>query len=142
MSLTAEQREFLDTNRSGAMITIGGDGMPKAVRVGVALVDGRIWSSGTQERVRTRRLRGDPRCTLFVFEAGWNALTLETTVELLEGDEVADQSVRLFRVMQGRPEGPLMWFGEELDEDAFRQAMIEGRRLIYEFHVHKAYGLS
>lgn len=142
MSLTAEQREFLDTNRSGAMITIGGDGMPKAVRVGVALVDGRIWSSGTQERVRTRRLRSDPRCTLFVFEAGWNALTLETTVELLEGDEVADQSVRLFRVMQGRPEGPLMWFGEELDEDAFRQAMIEGRRLIYEFHVDKAYGLS
>lgn len=142
MSLTAEQREFLDTNRSAAMITIGGDGMPKAIRVGVALVDGKIWSSGTQERVRTRRLREDPRCTLFVFEPGWNALTLETTVELLEGNEVADQSVRLFRLMQGRPEGPLMWFGEELDEEAFRQAMIAGRRLIYEFHVHKAYGLS
>ncbi|MFP4072746.1 MAG: pyridoxamine 5'-phosphate oxidase family protein [Actinomycetota bacterium] len=141
MSLTAEQREFLDKNRSAAMITVGGDGMPKAVRVGVALVDGKIWSSGTQERERTRRLRRDPRCTLFVFEPGWNALTLETTVELLEGDAVADQSVRLFRVMQARPEGPLMWFGKELDEDAFRQAMIEGRRLIYEFHVNKAYGL-
>lgn len=141
MSLTPEQREFLDTNRSAAMITIGGDGMPKAVRVGVALVDGKIWSSGTQDRARTQRLRRDPRCTLFVFEPGWNALTLETTVELLEGDEVADQSVRLFRVMQGKPEGPLRWFGEEMDEDTFRQAMIEGRRLIYEFHVNKAYGL-
>lgn len=141
MSLTAEQREFLNENRSAAMITIGDDGMPKAVRVGVALVDGKIWSSGTRERTRTRRLRRDPRCTLFVFEPGWSALTLETTVELLEGGDVADQSVRLFRVMQRRPEGPLTWFGEELDEGDFRQAMIEGGRLIYEFHVNKAYGL-
>lgn len=142
MDLSDTQKEFLKSNRSAAMITIGPDGMPKAVRVGVALVDGRLWSSGTADRVRTRRLRKDPRCTLFVFAEGWNALTMETTVEVLEGPEIADQSVRLFRVMQGKPEGPLMWFGQELGEDQFRQAMIDQQRIIYEFTVDKVYGID
>lgn len=142
MALTDSHRDFVESNPSAAMITIGEDGMPKAVRVGVAVVDGKIWSSGTEDRVRTKRLRMDPRCTLFVFEAGWNALTLETTVEVLDGPRVADQSVQLFRVMQDRPDGPLMWFGQELEEDDFRQAMIDADRIIYEFQVHKAYGLG
>lgn len=141
MELTDDQRQFLESNRSAAMITVGEDGQAKAVRVGVALVDGRVWSSGTRDRVRTRRLRSDPRCTLFVFGQGFEALTLETTVEILDGPEVADQSIRLFREMQARPEGPLMWFGEELMEEDFRAAMLEQGRVIYEFEVTGAYGL-
>jgi hypothetical protein len=142
MKLTDEQREFLESNRAAAMITVGGDGMPKAVRVGVTVVDGRIWSSGTRDRVRTRRLLRDPRCTLFVFEPGFNALTLEAAVEILDGPDVPDQSVRLFRRMQGRPDGPLMWHGRELEEASFRQTMIDEGRIIYQFNVEKAYGLA
>ena len=74
--LDEKQRTFLETHHAAAMITIAGDGMPKAVRVGVALVQGRIWSSGTADRVRTKRLRRDPRCSLFVFDQeqdGWFA---------------------------------------------------------------------
>lgn len=124
------------------MITIGDSGLPKPVRVGVALVDGRLWSSGTQDRVRTRRLRRDPRCTLFVFDqaAAWRAL--ETMVTILDGPEAAAQNLLLFRVMQGRPDGPLSWFGGELEEDAFLRAMAEEHRLIYEFEVHRSYGLG
>jgi hypothetical protein len=125
---------------SAAMITIGDGGWPKPVRVGVALVDGKLWSSGTQDRVRTRRLRRDPRCTLFVFDQAFRWLALETTVTILEGPGAAAQNLRLFRVMQDRPDGPLSWFGGELDEDAFVQAMAEERRLIYEFDVHRSYG--
>lgn len=142
MVLNDGQRAFLDSNRSAAMITVGEDGVAKAVRVGVALIDGKIWSSGTGDRVRTERLRRDPRCTLFVFEPGFNALTLETTVEILDGPEVPGQSVQLFREMQGRPEGPLMWYGEELEEEEFRAAMIEQGRVIYQFEVIRAYGLG
>lgn len=123
------------------MITVAEDGMPKAVRVGIGLVDGSVWSSGTRDRVRTKRLRRDPRCTLFVFEPRFNSLTLETTVEILDGPHVADQSVRLFREMQGKPEGTLMWYGQELAEGAFRQAMIDQGRIIYQFDVNGAYGL-
>jgi Pyridoxamine 5'-phosphate oxidase len=93
------------------MITVGEDGLPKVVRVGIALVDGKIWSSGTRDRVRTRRLRQDPRCTLFVFDAGFLWLALETRVEIHDGPDAADPNLRLFREIQGRPQGPLRWFG-------------------------------
>ena len=125
---------------SAAMITIGEGGWPKPVRVGIALVDGKLWSSGTQDRVRTRRLRRDPRCTLFVFDQAFRWLAVEATVTILEGPEAAAQNLQLFRVMQDRPGGPLSWFGGELDEGAFLQAMADEHRLIYEFDVHRSYG--
>lgn len=139
--LTEAQQKFLDNNHAAAMITVGKDGVPRAVRVAVALVDGKLWSSATTERVRSKRLRHDPRCTLFVFDNTWQALTLETTVTLLEGPDIPAQSVKLFRAMQKRPTGNIMWFGKELTEDDFLQAMASESRLIYEFEVKRAYGV-
>jgi PPOX class probable F420-dependent enzyme len=142
MSLTAAESEFLESQHRAAMITVGAGGAPKAVRVGVALVDGLLWSSGTEDRVRTRRLRRDPRCTLFVFDERFSFLTLETTVTILDGPDAAAQNLRLFRVMQGRPTGPLAWYGAELDEPSFLQRMREEGRIVYEFDVSRSYGLS
>jgi hypothetical protein len=140
MTFTAEQSKFLETHHSAAMITIGEGAMPKAVRVGVALVNGGLWSSGTKDRVRTSRLHRDPRCTLFVFDQGFSWLTLETTVTVNDGPNAAVQNLRLFRIMQGRPTGPLSWFTGELGEDAFLQTMVDEGRLSYEFDVLRAYG--
>jgi hypothetical protein len=142
MGLSAADMEFLASHHSAAMITIGRSGRPKVARVGVALVDGRLWSSGTQGRARTARLRRDPRCTVFVFDQGFSWLALETTVSILDGPEAPQQSVSLFRVMQNRPSGPLSWFGGDLEENAFVQAMREEKRLIYEFEVERSYGLA
>ncbi|WP_052441727.1 pyridoxamine 5'-phosphate oxidase family protein [Streptacidiphilus anmyonensis] len=140
MELSDRDLAFLADHQAAAMVTVAPDGIPKTARVGVALVDGRLWSSGTQDRVRTARLRQDPRCTVFVFSDSYRWLTLETTVTILEGPDVPDLSVRLFRAMQGRPTGPLSWFGGELDEAAFRQQMVTEGRLVYEFTVHRSYG--
>jgi hypothetical protein len=87
------------------MITLRRYGTPHAVRVGVAVVDGKVWSSGTQGRVRTRHLRRDPRSTLFVFESGgpqgsFRWLALESVVTILEGPDAPDLNIRLFQVMQ------------------------------------------
>ena len=123
------------------MITVGRDGFAKPARVGVVLVDGKLWSSGTASRVRTERLRRDPRCTLLVFGGQYEWLAFETMVTILDGADVADQSVRLFRLMQGRPEGPLSWFGGEHDEEGFKRVMRDEGRLIYEFEVVRAYGM-
>lgn len=142
MAFTDEQTAFLEKQRSAAMITIGDDGMPKVARVGVALVDGKLWSSGTRGRVRTSRLRRDPRCTVFVFGEGFSWLALETEVTLLDGPQAPAQNLRLFRVMQNRPTGPLTWYGSELDEAAFLRTMEEDSRLIYEFEVHRCYGVT
>ena len=141
MDISSAQLEFLASTASAAMITVGDDGSSKAVRVGIALVDGKLWSSGTQDRVRTARLRLDPHCSLFVFDAAYRWLTLETSVSLLEGADVPELSVRMFRQMQKRPEGPLNWFGKELSPQDFIATMRAEQRLIYEFEINHAYGL-
>jgi Pyridoxamine 5'-phosphate oxidase len=124
------------------MITLRPDGTAHAVRVGVALVDGNVWSSGIPSRLRTRQLRRDPRCTLFVLEPGFNYLTLEGTVIIHEGPEAPEMSLRLFQVMQAGMQpapasGNLMWYGKELTREQFVQAMMEEQRLIYELQVER-----
>ncbi len=141
MPLSDSDREYLGSNQSAAMITVGGDGRPKVARVAVTLVDGKLWSSGTADRARTKRLRRDPHCTLFVFDSGWSWLTLETTVRLLEGPDAPELSLRMFRAMQNRPSGDLNWFGKEYDQEAFLQLMVDEGRLIYEFDVEHSYGM-
>jgi Pyridoxamine 5'-phosphate oxidase len=142
MPLTERDIAFLENLHAAAMITVARDGVARTARIGVALVDGHLWSSGTSDRVRTKRLRRDPRCTLFVFDPGFAWLTLETVVTILDGPDAPQLNVRLFRQMQGKPAGPLTWSGRELDEPEFLQAMVEEGRLIYEFEVHRTYGLS
>ena len=141
MTLSKDDLDFLDRNRSAAMITVGADGYAKTARVGVVVIDGALWSSGTRDRARTKRLRRDPRCTLFVFDDAFAYLALETTVTILEGSDVARQSLEMFRVMQNKPTGPLSWFGGELDEDQFLQTMVDEGRIIYELDVQRSYGL-
>ncbi|WP_051452096.1 pyridoxamine 5'-phosphate oxidase family protein [Actinospica robiniae] len=136
-----KEAEFLRANHSAAMITVTADGVAKPARVGVVLVDGRLWSSGTRDRVRTKRLRRDPRCTLFVFGAQFPWLGIEAAVTILDGDDAPELNVRLFREMQGRPQGPLSWFGGELDEDRFRAKMVEEGRLVYQFEPQRTYGM-
>jgi uncharacterized pyridoxamine 5'-phosphate oxidase family protein len=141
MPIEPEHFAFLEDHHSGAMITVGEDGRPKVARVGVALVDGKIWSSAVQSRTRTARVRRDPRCTLYVHDAAASWVALESTVTILEGPDAAELNLRLFRLMQGKPTGPLSWFGGEHEEADFLRVMREEGRLIFEFAVERSYGL-
>jgi hypothetical protein len=141
MALGDRERAFIDANRSAAMITVGDDGYAKPVRVGIAIVDGWLWSSGTRTRTRTARLRRDPRCTLYVHDDQWAYLALETRVTIIDGPEAPVSSLALFRAMQHAPTGPVSWNGTPLDEPAFLQAMVDDERLIYQFDVVRTYGL-
>jgi PPOX class probable F420-dependent enzyme len=137
---------FVEQTRSAAMTTLRADGSPHTVRVGIAVVDGKIWSSGTQTRVRTRHVRRDPRSTLFVYDATPRYLALECHTTILEGPDVPEQSVRLFRVMQqgmspAPPAGQIMWYGAPKTIDDFMKAMRDEQRIIYEFDVVRAYGM-
>lgn len=146
MELSEREQAFLAEHRSAAMATVREDGSPHVVRVGVALVDGRIWCSGTQKRVRTRHLRRDPRATLFVFDSQWRGLALDSTVTILEGPDVPENSFRLFETMQrGMDPGPgpgmVLWEGAERTREDFLRIMVEEQRLIYQFEPVRAYGL-
>jgi uncharacterized pyridoxamine 5'-phosphate oxidase family protein len=135
------EREFLADNSNAVMITLAADGTPKAVRVVVMMVvDGKLWATGTEDRMRTKHLRRDPRCTLFVFEPNHGYLTLETRVRILEGVDAPELNLRFARARQARPTGPLVWMGECLDEPAFLAQMAKEKRLIYEFEIERSYG--
>lgn len=140
--------KYLATHHAAAMITLRADGVPHAVRCGIALVDGKLWSSGVPQRLRTQHLRRDPRASLFVFgtEQGdqFSYLTLECTVSILEGPQAAELNRRLFTVMQARMQPPpdtLFWEGTPRSGEEFLRIMAEEQRLIYEFEVIRGYGL-
>lgn len=138
---------FLAKNRAAAMTSLRRDGTVHVARVAVGLVDGKLWSSSTRQRLRTGFLQRDPSSTLFVFEGGgprW--LGLETTVTILDGPEVPDLTIRLFRMLQKDlpnppPEGKLVWGGQVREEADFKQVLRDEQRILYEFDVKRAYGM-
>jgi PPOX class probable F420-dependent enzyme len=144
MALTESERAFLEQHAGAAMVTLRADGSPHAVRVGVGVVDGKVWSSGTKGRARTGHLRRDPRSTLFVFDGAWRWLALDSTVTILDGPGAAEMSLRLFQTMQRRLDpspGKLVWEGTERSFDEFLRVMVEEQRLIYQFEVIRTYGM-
>lgn len=128
------------------MVTLRSDGTPHVAQVGVGLVDTgdgneRLLASGTSRRVRTRHLRRDPRATLFVFGPPMGWLGLETTVQIIEGPEVPEWSLRLYRAVLGiGPNDKIAWGGQEMTDGQLIGALIAEQRLIYEFEIHRAYG--
>ena len=144
MEFTPAQREYVESHHAAAMTTLRADGRPHTVRVGCVLVDGALWSSGTQARLRTRNVRRDPRATLMIFDGRGGYLTIESVVRLHEGGDVPELSVRLFRAMQHSDDAPAdapIDFGGRLMTPAeFRQFILDDRRLIYEFEPVRVYG--
>ena len=125
-------REFIEANSRSVMVTLRKDGTPHVARVDVGLVDGKLQSSGTADRVRTKYLRRDPRATLCVLGSdGYSWLGLECKVKILDGEDAPQLNLALYRAIAGEPD----------DVDEYLEAMVQERRLIYEFEVEKTYGL-
>lgn len=126
-------RTFLEEHHSAVMATTKKDGLPHLARVSVGLVHDKLWSSGTQDRIRTKHLRRDPRCTLMVFDEStrYTWMALETTVQILDGHDAVDNNLALYRVLAGEPD----------DLQEYREAMVRERRLIYQFEIHRTYGM-
>ena len=145
---------FLAANHLATMTAVRPDGAPHPAHIAVGLVDGRLWSSGTERRMRTVFLRLNPACTLLVFptrEGGYTTyhhgapgssyLGLETSVTVLDGDDVPDQSIELLRVLQpNAAPGTLRWAGQTRAYDEVRQIMRDEQRVLYDFDVIRAYG--
>lgn len=124
-------RRFLEQHHGGAMVTLRKDGSPHVARIGMGLVDGKLWSSGTQTRVRTKHLRRDLRAGLFVMSRHHQEwLGLDTKVTILDDDDAPELNLKLYRALAGDPD----------DVEEYLQAMVKEQRLIYEFEILNAYG--
>lgn len=125
-------RQFLETNHSTIMVTLKKDGTPHVARVSVGLIDGKLQSSGTESRVRTKHLRRDPRAALCVLDDknpyAW--LGIEAEVKILDGPDAPERNLALYRALAGEPE----------DLEEYLGAMRSEGRLVYEFDAKRTYG--
>lgn len=146
--LTAAQIGFLETHHSAVMATIDDDGFPHVVPVGCALVDGRLWSSGRRNRVRTGHLIQRPHATLTVLpirtpenpghrprrpddhRGDW--VTVLGSIEIKDDDPVRDNLWLYQQIMGHLPEDP----------QRYAAAMAREERLIYVLTPIRSYGPS
>ncbi len=105
--LPEADRRFIAAYPHAAMITVGADCRPKAVKMEAAVVDGRLESAGHADKVRSRRLQHDPRCTLYFSDTEHRWLSLEADVEIVSGSSAPALLLRYFRVCDGKPSEPL-----------------------------------
>jgi hypothetical protein len=143
--LSADQRRFIATHPHAAMITVGGDGRPKAVKMEAAEVDGNLESASHADKLRTRRLERDPRCTLYFADDEHRWLSLETSVEIVSGPDAPARLLRYFRVRDNKPTEALDYHSDrshytQLDDDAFLRVMADEDAVLYRFTVTKSYG--
>ena len=126
--------KYLEQYHDAIQTTIKKDGSPHVARVGAGLVDGKLWSSSTHTRVRTKHLRRDPRSTLMILGGTrWEWLGLETEVEIIDdGDGTIAENLALYRKLAGK---------DPDDMADYERGMRDEQRIVYEFHIKKAYGM-
>jgi PPOX class probable F420-dependent enzyme len=126
-------REFLEAHHGAIQATTRRDGSPHQARIDVGLVDGKLWSSATQDRVRLKHLRRDPRSSLLVLgDNPWHWLGLDCRVTILEGEDAPQLNLELYRAIAGEPD----------DLQEYLEAMVKEKRLILEFEILDTYGMS
>jgi len=133
VEITEHMATFLRANHAAIMVTVRADGTAHVARVSAGMVDGEIWSSGNQARVRTKHLRTNPHATLCFFSSRdrlW--LGIEAMVTIHDGPDAPQKALALQRAIGREPE----------DVDAFLQNMAAQQRIIYEFEPLRVYGAA
>jgi hypothetical protein len=145
---TEQVAAFVHRYPDAAMITLRQDGSAHMARVELGIVDGRIRSSGSPSLVRTRHLRRDPRCSLFVFGPHPRWLGLETLATILDGPEAPQLLIGLMqaRYRDRTPPGMVLGHDDELQqerlysEDQYVADVQRHHRFVFDFAVLRAYG--
>jgi PPOX class probable F420-dependent enzyme len=138
MTLDDDMLGFVAEHRLGVLATITPDGRPHLSNVGYAYdrTAGFIRVSVTDDRVKTRNLRADPRVSLHVASKDfWTWVAVEGTAELTAvAAEPHDSTVEeLITYYRGTA-------GEHPDWDEYRAAMVADRRLVVRLRPERTYG--
>lgn len=139
MALDTALLALFAEGKLAVLATIGASGQPHLTPVNYHYDPDRrlVRVSMTDDRVKVRNLRRDPRATLHVrSDDGWAYTSADADVELGDvttspDDEAMRELVEVYRLVAGR---------EHPDWDEYRQAMIADRRLVARFTLTRAYG--
>jgi PPOX class probable F420-dependent enzyme len=122
----------------GVVVALKPDGRPHLSNVDYVAdeTSARIRFSTTEDRVKVRLLRHDPRASFYVTTADGSAYAVaEGTAELSptarhRTDETVEELIDVYRGVKG----------EHPDWDDYRRAMVADRRLVVRIHVARVYG--
>ena len=131
--------KLIRTRSVGALATLMPDGRPQLSTIvyGVDEDGSTVRISVTDDRVKTRNLRRDPRAALYVnSEDGWSWVVAEGIAELSPvatgpQDDTVRELIELYRSIRGE---------EHPDWDDYRRAMVAERRLVVRLVVRRLYG--
>ena len=138
MSIDDRMLGYVAELRLGVLATIKPDGRPHLSNVGYAYdrPAGLIRVSVTDDRMKTRNLRSDPRVTLHVASKDfWTWVAVEGIAELTAVAAEPDDSTveELITYYRGTA-------GEHPDWDEYRAAMVADRRLVVRIRPERTYG--
>lgn len=120
--------DFIRGNGAGTFTTLRTDGSPHVSVVFAAPVEGRLWISSTQDRVKTRNARADDRVAFATGVSPWVGIEGRATIR--DGRGVLDLLRLYYRTASG----------EHPDWNEYDDAMIRERRLIIDIEPTRAYG--
>jgi PPOX class probable F420-dependent enzyme len=138
IDLSPARIELIGERGHGVLATNKKDGRPQMSVVGYAFdaALALVRVSLTEDRAKTRNLRRDPRCSLFVTTKNFRPyVVLEGVAQLSPvsadpDDAAVDELVDIYRAIAG----------EHPDWAEYRAAMVADRRLALSFTVEHAYG--
>jgi len=122
----AEALEFIQQNKTGVLGTVGPDGAPHLVVIGVAVKDGTLLISTPSTTVKYRNIERDPRVSIVFGVRPWVGITGRARI-------LADDLPARFR------EYYRLAAGEHPDWDEFDAAMITEQRILIEVTPERAY---
>jgi len=132
--------ELWGTGGRATLITIKRDGRPQLSVVAYAFDPGTqtIRISTTDDRVKTRNLRRDPRASIYLAAANLSVYQVAEGTATLSpvaadpNDATVEELIDVYRTIAG----------EHPDWDDFRRAMVADKRLVVRVAVERTYGTT
>lgn len=128
--LNEKMMEFIRREKAAIVVTTRKDGSSHTARVTAGIVNGKLWTSGTQNRVRVKHLRANPRASIAIVANNGDWLGIEANVTLLDGPDAPQNCLALRRASGNEP----------ADVEGFLKTMVEEKRLICQFEPVRIYG--
>jgi PPOX class probable F420-dependent enzyme len=122
----SEALDFIQNNKTGVLGTVGPDGAPHLVVIGVAVKDGTLLISTPRTTVKARNVRRDPRVSLVFGTRPWVGIAGRARIV---ADDLPPRLREYYRLAAG----------EHPDWDEFDQAMIDEQRVLIQVTPELAY---
>ena len=129
MTLTPEQREFLEEKRFAVVGTVNPDGSPHLAVMWYLLDGDDIVVNSAQGRLKDRNLAADPRMSVLIAD-GYRFVRLDGRAKIDHDQTTAQADIRRLAVMN---------YGAAKADEAMRNRFSKQHRITYRLPIRRVY---